>query len=172
MFPEACTSGPVLEYKSLPYYMTLSASPTVLGSALWSVFWEPGVDCNLVNAWFAPILDQFESYSSHPNNLELLAKVLALRCPKLAQLWLGMALCGPTKTIASIGPFLKTLEAPMARPNSDAAIWTGTAQSFMDINGSGPYLRKDDTILRRDLWQLRHDYSAIRRLRGSFVHFP
>lgn len=48
----------------------------------------------------------------------------------------------------------------MARPNSDVAIWTGTAQSFMDIHGSGSYLRKDDMILRRDLWQLRHDYSA------------
>jgi len=159
-FPEACTPGPLPQYKSLPYYMTLSASPTVLSSALWGVFWEPGVDCNLVNAWFAPILDQFESYSSHPNNVELLAKVLALRCPKLAPLWLGMALCGPTKTIASIAPFLKTSEAPMARPNSDVAIWTGTAQSFMDIHGSGSYLRKDDMILRRDLWQLRHDYSA------------
>ncbi|KAH6716091.1 hypothetical protein BKA61DRAFT_337452 [Leptodontidium sp. MPI-SDFR-AT-0119] len=158
--PEACTPGTLPQYKSLPYYMTLSASPTVLSSALWGVFWEPDVDCNLVNAWFAPISGQFKSYSSHPNNLELLAKVLALRCPKLAPVWLGMALCGPTKTIASIAPFLKTSEAPIARPNSDVAIWTGTAQSFMDIHGSGPYLRTDDMILRRDLWQLWHDYSA------------
>ncbi|KAG4436453.1 hypothetical protein IFR05_008067 [Cadophora sp. M221] len=32
----------------LPYYMTLSIHPGSIGSVLWSIFWEPGIACNIV----------------------------------------------------------------------------------------------------------------------------
>lgn len=36
--------------KDLPYFMTLSISPSSVGSVIWSIFWELGLDCNVVSA--------------------------------------------------------------------------------------------------------------------------
>ncbi|OBT60217.1 hypothetical protein VE03_10582, partial [Pseudogymnoascus sp. 23342-1-I1] len=60
----------------------------MLDSAIWGVFWEPGVGCNLVSAWFRPILDNLTPIIKS-GNFELLTQVMALRRPKLASLWLG-----------------------------------------------------------------------------------
>lgn len=43
------------------YVMTLSAHPPSIGSLLWIMFWQPDIDCNLVNPWLASVLDTLQS---------------------------------------------------------------------------------------------------------------
>ena len=62
LIPNPDTYSAPLDYirdymKDLPYFMTLSISPSSVGSVIWSIFWEPGLDCNLVSAWFGSILE-------------------------------------------------------------------------------------------------------------------
>ncbi|KAH6675901.1 hypothetical protein B0J14DRAFT_587534 [Halenospora varia] len=145
------------DFENISKCMTLSSNPRFLSSALWSTFWEPGVDCNLVSPWCDGITEILEPLI-RTGSLELLAHILALRRPNLAALWYGIALFGRTKIIEALIPFLKTLRAPTpARPIPEVAFWTGSPQSFMDLYGSGPYLREDNTISRADVWRLRHD---------------
>jgi hypothetical protein len=145
------------DFESLSNFMTLSSNPRFLSSALWGTFWEPSVDCNVVSPWCDGIIETLEPLVK-TSNLELLAHILALRRPNLAALWYGVALFGRTKVIEALIPFLKTLRTPTpARPIPEVALWTGSPQSFMDLCGSGPYLREDNTIARADVWRLRHD---------------
>jgi len=39
----------------LRYYMTLSLNTKCLGSALWSIFWQPDIEANLVSPWLSAI---------------------------------------------------------------------------------------------------------------------
>jgi hypothetical protein len=144
-------------FGNLSSYMTLSSNPRFLSSALWSTFWEPDIDCNVVSPWCDGIIEILEPLIK-TDSIELLAHVLALRRPNLSALWYGLALFGRTKLIEALIPFLKTLRTPTpARPIPEVAVWTGTPQSFMDLCGSGPYLKLDNTIARADVWRLRHD---------------
>lgn len=145
------------EYTNLSHYMTLSSNPIFLSSALWGIFWEPGVDCNVVGPWCDPIIEVVEPLIDR-GDLETLAHVFACRRPTIAPLWYGMAACGHTKTIAAIVPFLKTLHAPTpSRPVPEVAAWTGAPQSFMDLCGSGPYEQGGSQVARADVWRLRHE---------------
>ncbi len=49
--------GPLRQYVAdLPYYMTLSMHSRSLGSLIWSIFWQPEIECNLVSPWLISIL--------------------------------------------------------------------------------------------------------------------
>jgi hypothetical protein len=149
------------DFENLSHYMTLSSNPRFLSSALWSTFWEPDIDCNVVSPWCDGIIEILEPLIKS-DSLELLAHVLALRRPNLSALWYSVALFGRTRLIEALIPFLKTLRTPTpARPIPEVAIWTGTPQSFMDLCGSGPYLQEDNTIARADVWRLRHDFWEV-----------
>jgi hypothetical protein len=144
------------DFESISKYITLSSNPRFLSSALWSIFWEPGVDCNLVSPWCDGIIEILEPLIT--NNLELLAHTLALRPPNLAPSWYSALLFGRTKLTERIIPFLKTQQAPTpARPILEVALWTGFPQSYIDLCGSGSYLRENNTISRADVWRLRQN---------------
>ena len=171
--PQSSTTRPMCleERRRLPYYMTLSSTANVLGSVIWGSFWEPNTDCNIFSAWFQPILSVLTPLVLS-KNYELLVNVLALHRPTVAPLWLGAILTGLSNFIV---PFLKSLDAPYARPDSVAAAWTGSPQSFMDQPGFGPYVHACDKTLvttedmgpsskefnlmiqRADRWRLLHD---------------
>lgn len=145
------------KYSNLTRYMTLSSNPVFLSSMLWAVFWEPGVECNLVSPWCDPIIDVVKPLVDR-GELEMLSHVLALRRPNVAPLWYGIAACGHTKTILAIVPFLQSLYTPMpSRPIPEVAAWTDSPQSFMDLRGSGAYLQAGDQVARADVWRLRHE---------------
>ncbi|KAH7129668.1 hypothetical protein B0J13DRAFT_563171 [Dactylonectria estremocensis] len=145
------------EYSNLSRYMTLSSNPVFLSSALWSIFWEPGVDCNVVSPWCDPIIEVVKPLIDK-DNLEMLGHILALRRPNIAALWYGIAACGHTKTILAIIPFLQSLHTPVpSRPLPEVAAWTGSPQSFMDLYESGPYVQAGDLVSRKDVWRLRHE---------------
>ncbi len=148
------------EYDNLSRYMTLSSMPTFMSSALWGVFWEPGVDCNLVSPWYDAILDVVRPLVDD-GDLEILGHILALRRPNIAPLWYGILACGQTKVTRAIVRFLETLQTPMMlRPVPEVAVWTRSPQSFMDLGGSGPYIQETTDqrlVSRADVWRLRHE---------------
>jgi hypothetical protein len=157
----------------LPYYMTLSICPRYLGSAVWSIFWEPGVPCNLASAWLGSI-HQVIKPLLEVGSMEMLAKVFALRRPQLAPLWLGIFVCGCTEILDMIGSYLTTLEeqpyfGSWARPDPDVAVWTGSHQSFFDETCSGPYIGQNALVPRADL--LRHRFNFRLGDVADIVHF-
>jgi hypothetical protein len=159
-----CIRDCVLNYVSnLSYYMTLSICPSSLSSAIWSVFWEPGIDCNLVSAWLGSIHHVIQPILK-AGDFEMLAKVFALYRPRLAPLWLGIALLGCPEFTGMIESYLTTLEerpffCRLSRPDPDVAAWTGSPQSFLDEAGSGCYIKDGEVLLSRsDLYRLRFNY--------------
>ncbi|KAL6881111.1 hypothetical protein J3F83DRAFT_33098 [Trichoderma novae-zelandiae] len=146
------------EFRLLSYYMVLSSNPTFFGSALWSVFWEPEIDCNLASSWCTPIIHVVQPLIES-DDLETLAHVLVQRRPGVAPLWYGLLACGgTTETVSAIVPFLEKLYTFVpTKFMPEAAVWTDSPQSFMDLPGSGPYL-EGNQISRADLWRLRHEY--------------
>ena len=162
--------GRVRDYvDKLPYYMTLSICPLYLGSAVWSIFWEPGVQCNLASAWLGSI-HQVIKPLLEAGSMERLAKVFALRRPRLAPLWLGIFLCGCTEVLDAIESHLTTLEdQPWMRPDPDIAAWTGSRQSFFDEAVSGSYIDPDDMVPRADI--LRHRFNYRLGDTADIVHF-
>ena len=144
------------QFLELPHLVTLSCAVRVLSSALWTVFWEPEIDCNLASAWLSPVLNVV-SPLIETNDHETLVKVLARHQPRLGPLWLGAILTGLWMDIPH---FLRTLEAPYARPESLASAWFEVPQLFMDTPGIGGYKRYGDHIRRADRWRLLHDVGS------------
>jgi hypothetical protein len=145
------------EFRLLSYYMVLSSNPTFIGSALWSVFWEPAIECNLASSWCTPIIQELQPLIES-EDLETLGHVLAQRRPSVAPLWYGLLACGTTDTVSAIVPFLEKLYTHVpTKFMPEVAVWTGSPQSFMDLPGSGPYVQ-GNKVSRADLWRLRHEY--------------
>ncbi|CAK7204911.1 hypothetical protein SEUCBS139899_007673 [Sporothrix eucalyptigena] len=167
--------------QNLGHYMTLSSHTLFVSSALWGIFWEPGVACNHVSAWMRPVHDLVLPLVQD-GHIETLAQFLARRCPAVAPLWYGILACGPFTTIVRGLPrFLATLQTPsMSRPLPEVAVWTRSPQSFMDQRGSGPYLLALPTsstepcrVQRQDVWRLRHElYNATEPCSEPFRNPP
>lgn len=153
-----CVSSPrsshiVADYELIGYYMTLSLSPWAMGPSLWSVFWDPDVPCNFAGAWLSPVATLLEPIIIG-DDMELLAKALSTN--NMSPLWLGVALCGRGPIINCVlSSLTKMHDYPFTRPRTDAAAWTGTSQSFFDSQQMP--LGPDGTVLRADVWRLRHD---------------
>ncbi|KAL7922326.1 hypothetical protein ACQKWADRAFT_86644 [Trichoderma austrokoningii] len=148
------------QHRQLSYYMVLSSNPAFVASALWSVFWEPEVDCNLVTPWFDPIIDVLQPLIES-EDLEMVGHILALRRPSVAPLWYGLLACGTTETVLDIIPYLKTLNTTRVpiKLIPEVAVWTDSPQSFMDLEGYGPYL-DGNSVSRADAWRLRYECSS------------
>ncbi|KAK4113739.1 hypothetical protein N656DRAFT_788667 [Canariomyces notabilis] len=91
----------------LRYYMTLSMHPR-----------SPDIETNLL------LLES--------RNLLQLAKVFAVRRPRVASWWPGIFLLGDTAILDWIARYLETLEERWAA-------WTGSPQSFLDVESSQRY---------------------------------
>ncbi|OAA55935.1 hypothetical protein SPI_08142 [Niveomyces insectorum RCEF 264] len=155
---EAPTARIVRQHHHLARYLTLSSNPLFLSSALWSIFWEPGVDSNHVSAWLAPIHEIVEPLV-RSGSLERVAHLFALRRPTVSPLWYGILACGKTKLLQATLRFLVTLHTPwLCRPVPEVAVWTRSPQSFMDVRGTGPYLDDEGCVRRADVWRLRHEF--------------
>ncbi|EFY88568.1 hypothetical protein MAC_05333 [Metarhizium acridum CQMa 102] len=160
------------DYCRLDRYMALSSNPLFLSSALWSVFWEPGVECNLVSPWCDPIVATIKPLIDR-GDLETLGHVLALRRPSIAPLWYGVTACGNTRSISAIIPFLQTLFSCLpSRPIPEVAAWTGCPQSFMDLSGEGPYVQMGNQVSRADVWRLRHELWDVEPEGAPFRNTP
>jgi len=145
----------------LPYYMTLCLHPATIGSVIWSIFWEPGLDCNLVSAWFSSTLEVIRPIVK-AGDLEILAKIFMIRRLPPALLWVGVFVLGD---LAFLDMLMLYLESHQERsnvgswsgPDIDVAAWTGSKQSFLDEDVSGAYEEIAAQVPRSDL--LRHRFN-------------
>ncbi|KAH9217378.1 hypothetical protein DL95DRAFT_105625 [Leptodontidium sp. 2 PMI_412] len=142
------------------YYMALSLSARAISSAIWSIFWEPGIHSNVASAWLGSIYNVLQPVIEAAN-VELLAKPLAMRNPRLAPLWLGFLRCGSNQMFGMIGRFLTTHhEHPgwsLGYPDLDVTAWTGLSQSFLHEECSTIYKDPRDLVSRADV--LRHRFN-------------
>jgi hypothetical protein len=143
-------------YDDLPYYTTLSLHPISFGSILWSIFWQPHISCNLVSPWLSSIRIILQPIIEK-RDFDLLTTVFAHRRPRVSLTWLGISLLGDCAIFEWVGRYLEALEESLyyptfSRPDITVAAWTGSPQSFFDINeppmqGYGMFSRAD--LLRR-----------------------
>ncbi|RDW80323.1 hypothetical protein BP6252_04961 [Coleophoma cylindrospora] len=146
--------------KNLPYFMPLFICPASLGSVIWSIFWEPGIECNLVSVWFASILTVIspviEAY-----DMEMLAKIFAFRRIQAGLLWRAILNLGDLKVLDMITSYLKSHEerlgGSLSAPDIDIAVWTGSYQSFLDEDISDSYSGSTTQVPRSDI--LRHRFN-------------
>jgi hypothetical protein len=149
------------ESVKLSHLMTFSSNPQFVSSALWSIFWEPGINCNLVSAWTEPIYREVEPLILG-EAYEVLAHTFAKRNPMIAPLWYGVLACGKTEISEAILNYLRTLKFPARvpfRPIPEVASWTRSPQSFMDIQGVEPYIDDQGRVAREQVWRIRHECS-------------
>jgi hypothetical protein len=143
----------------IQYYMTLALSPS-LGSAIWSIFWQPDIPCNLVHPLFASTHDILRPFlESH--DTETILKVLALRRRGVAVLWLGIFLLGDTTIFSWITRFLETHEerygfTSKAIPDISVAAWTGARQSFLNDSPTTSYGK--EAVPRSDILWHRYNF--------------
>ncbi|KAI3335385.1 hypothetical protein F4824DRAFT_501008 [Ustulina deusta] len=151
-------------FADLPYYMTLSLS-NFLGSAIWSIFWQPDISCNLVSPWYASIFHVLEPFLK-TRSAETIAKIFLLRRPRLGLWWFGIFLLGDPTIFDWIERFLETLEerygyGSTSKPNLVMAAWSGVPQSFLDMAEARAYSETEDIPRSEILWH-RHNFQLSR----------
>ncbi|KAL4755723.1 uncharacterized protein BDW70DRAFT_146026 [Aspergillus foveolatus] len=127
----------VREVHHLDKLLTLSCNTRGILSLLSSVFYEPGIACNVVSPWLQSI---FAVVNSVEDN-RILAYMLMSRVPHLAFFWLGGAMLGVHKDVLRDGQYGLIPTEP------HAAAWSGTMQSFMQ---EPVRPAANDSILRSD----------------------
>lgn len=144
------------------YYMAISMQLLPVGSVIWSIFWQPGIECNLVSPWLSSILAAIRPIVD-AERLDILAKVFALRRPRVGLWWLGIFLLGDRAILDRIVRYLETLEeqwgfGSLSPPDTTMAAWTGAPQSFLDEEGSDTYPNLTDQVPRARLLRLRYHF--------------
>ncbi|KIH87286.1 hypothetical protein SPBR_04778 [Sporothrix brasiliensis 5110] len=142
----------------LRYFMTLSMSPWTVGSVIWSVFWQPDTDANLVSPWLAGALEALRPILASGNVVELV-QVFAQRRPRVALWWLGLSLLGNQRIVELVTRYLETSEeeyghGSLARASITAFAWTGVQHAFSHAPPPRPYKDEKDTsqlVARADL---------------------
>ncbi|CAG8089665.1 unnamed protein product [Penicillium salamii] len=115
----------IKEYKEvLPHLMTLSSNAWGIRSTLHSAFFNPEIPCHLVSPWLNPAFAIIDPILKQ-NDFSTLAKLLALRNPRLGSLWLGAILTGLAAS------FLRGVRAGCTAMDIHAAGWTDTTQTFL-----------------------------------------
>ncbi|KAF5021097.1 hypothetical protein F66182_6886 [Fusarium sp. NRRL 66182] len=145
----------------LRYYMTLSMHPMSVGSIIWSIFWQPDVECNLVSPWLSSTLSVLRPLIDS-GNLDILIKAFALRRPRVALWWLGIFLLGSPMIPGLIVRYLETSEerwgyATMGSPDTTVSSWTGSPQSFLDEGTSRAYVDLNESVSKADLLRCRYN---------------
>lgn len=145
----------------LPYFMTLSLHPPSLGAVLWSIFWQPDVECNLVSPWLAGVLDALGPNITE-SKLEILLKAFAARRPRVAFWWLALFLLGDLSILDWIRRYVRTMRetygsGSLSLPDPMVTAWTGTMQSFLDFEKTACFKELSDSIPRADLLRCRYD---------------
>ncbi|KAF4469520.1 hypothetical protein FALBO_3565 [Fusarium albosuccineum] len=154
-------AGDVRRYTGeVHYYMPLSMHPYALGPVLWSIFWQPDIQCNLVSPWLAAITSVIRPAFNYCD-FEMLAKIFTLRRPRVALWWHGLFLLGNPKILDFIRNYLTNLDEgctydTLSRPDIVTAAWTGAPQSYQDDLSSTAYYDLDDDVPRAALLQHRH----------------
>lgn len=135
----------VPQKQDLDLLLTASCYCTGIDTILFSVFFEPGVECNKAGPWLQGALDVANDLlESDP---WVLGRMLMDRLPQAAPLWLGVTILGLHSK------FMKQAGYGQLPVNLNSAAWTGTIQSFIqqpvstNLNGTGRISRADECRL-------------------------
>ncbi len=144
--------------------MPLSMHHDSLASTLWSIFYEPSVTTNLAGAWLGAVRAVLTPLIEKRSLLRL-AKVFALRRPRVAPWWVGVFLLGDFVVLDRITRYLDTMEerwgfGSVARPDPAVAAWTGARQSFLDEEVVRRYegREKGVVVAREDMVRQRYNF--------------
>ncbi|KAF5963515.1 hypothetical protein FBULB1_13341 [Fusarium bulbicola] len=148
-------------FRHLGYFMTLSAHPPFVGSIIWSVFWQPDVNCNLVGPWLTSVLVVLEPIIAL-NRTEILLKVFLSRRPRIGIWWVALFLLGDPALFNWIRRYTVKAEekryyTSLTSPDPIVSAWTGSKQSFVDCDNDSIYLQQADLVSRADLLRCRFD---------------
>ncbi|KAF3484275.1 uncharacterized protein GIQ15_03599 [Arthroderma uncinatum] len=106
--------------RHLDKLLVLSCSTRGVQSLLSSVFYDPGVACNLVSPWLQATFAILDSVDDNR-----LVHIMTRRVPRLAFLWLGAIIT------CVHGDVLRDARFGLIPVELHAAMWTGTIQSFI-----------------------------------------
>ncbi|RCI11108.1 hypothetical protein L249_7300 [Ophiocordyceps polyrhachis-furcata BCC 54312] len=128
----------------MSYFMTISLSPSSVNSILWSVFWQPDIDCNLASPWLRGILEVLEPVIE-AEDFETLLKMFALRRPRIAPWWMAIFLLGNGPMLERIQQYLDPTVPnvhfwTLHRPDPTLSAWTGAVQTFIECAGDADRL--------------------------------
>ncbi|KAF4979446.1 hypothetical protein FDECE_18054 [Fusarium decemcellulare] len=143
------------------YFMTLSIYPPSIGSILWSILWQPDVACNLVSPWLASVLDTLEP-AIKQKRVDILVKVFLSRRPRIAIWWVALFLLGDLAILDWIRRYAVKMEeeygsGSLSPPDPMVSAWTGSKQSFLDLDKDSLYMEPSDSVSRADLLRCRFD---------------
>ncbi|KAI8682662.1 hypothetical protein NCS56_00389400 [Fusarium sp. Ph1] len=143
------------------YFMALSIHTHSIGSILWSILWQPDVDCNMVGPWLASILDTLEP-AIKQKQVEVLVKVFICRRPRVAIWWVALFLLGDLALLDWIQRYTVKMEekygfGSQSPPDPMVSAWAGSKQSFLDLDKDSIYIEPSDSVSRADLLRCRFD---------------
>ncbi|CAG8180083.1 unnamed protein product [Penicillium salamii] len=137
----ASTTALIKEYEEvLPHLMTLSSNAWGIRSTLNSTFFNSEIPCHLVSPLLNPAFSIIDPIMKE-KDFSTLAKLLALRNPRLGSLWLGAILTGLANS------FLRGVRAGCTAIDIHAAGWTGTTHTFLTCNlgaNNGKSISRED----------------------------
>lgn len=148
-------------YSDLRYFMALGSHPPSVGSVLWSIFWQPDVECNLVGPWLSSILEVLRP-AIKQKHVEVMLKMFIARRPRVAIWWVAIFLLGDLTVLDCIQRYTQKLEekgraGSMAAPDPIISAWTGAKQSFLDDEKDATYGDQTDLVSRADVLRCRFD---------------
>jgi hypothetical protein len=149
-------------FNDIRYFMTISIHPSSVGPIIWSIFWQPDIDCNLVSPWLASVLDTLEPIIEQ-RQIEVLLKTFVSRRPRVAIWWIALFLLGDLAVLDWIRRYSLKLEEKYAcgsqsPPDPMVSAWTKSKQSFLDFDKTSLYAGPNDLVSRADLLRCRFDH--------------
>ncbi|RSL76337.1 hypothetical protein CEP51_010047 [Fusarium floridanum] len=148
-------------YSDIRYFMALGSHPPSVGSVLWSIFWQPDVDCNLVGPWLSSILEVLGP-SIRQKHVEVILQMFITRRPRVAIWWMAIFLLGDMTILNCIQRYTQKMEengavGSMTAPDPIISAWTGANQSFLDEEKDATYGEPSDLVSRADLLRCQFD---------------
>ena len=145
-----------LSFSVLSLYLdsciTLSCCPEGIDSLLCSVFFDPGVSCNLIGAQMTGVM---EALLPIQGDDRILLSLITKRCPKLVPLW-AAAMC-----IHQVQHIFKKSAGGTPPLGLPVASWTGIVESFIQLQYTSNVLPASE-ILRAEEWRLTYLTTAER----------
>ncbi|KAL2760460.1 hypothetical protein ACRALDRAFT_2056535, partial [Sodiomyces alcalophilus JCM 7366] len=144
------------------YFMTLSLRPLLLGSTLWSVFWQPEITCNLVSPWLTSIHRTLKPIIQ-AKDVETLVKIFLARRPRCGIWWYAMFMLGNRSILDWIPRYLSQVEercgyGSLSPPDPLVSAWSGTKVSFLDFRTTQSYQQATNKVLREDWLRCRYNH--------------
>lgn len=123
----------MIRHQHLDRLLTLSCHTRGIDCVLLSVFFNPDIECNKAGPWLQGALDVINPMVA--DEPWVLGLMLMNRLPEVAPLWLGATILGfQEKLVRQVG-------FGQIPTDLNAAAWSGTVQSFIQIPVSDPSQR-------------------------------